>query len=378
MRTTTKKIVQLSSVHVSYDTRIFHKISKSLLEAGYDVDLIIQNEKDEIRDGINICALPIAKFKRDRLFKIFPIVLRKILRYPKKTIVHFHDPELIILGLIFKIFGYKVIYDVHEDVPADISVKDWLPIILRKPIAVIAGWLEQLAVFFFDGIVVVVNDVQLRLNSDHTYLIQNFPIIESENNSKDNAYNKEGNLLYVGDISKIRGAVEMVDAIEEIGPDYGRKFVLAGKFSPPELEEELTNRRGWEYTNFCGWISRDDLTKHLSQSALGLVILYPEPHHIKSQPNKLFEYMYGGIPMVSANLPRYKEIIDEIGCGVTVDPTNLDEIKSGIKYILENPEEAKLMGQRGKRAVIERFNWDQEKKVLFSMYDRLSSSKNYL
>lgn len=372
MRARNKKVVQLSSVHVSYDTRIFHKISKSLLEAGYDVDLIIQNEKDELRDGINICALPIAKLKRDRLFKIFPAILKKILRYPKKTIVHFHDPELIILGLLFKIFGYRVIYDVHEDVPADISVKDWIPEILRKPIAVIASWFEQLAVLFFDGIVVVVKDVQERLNSDHTYLIQNFPIIDISDSHNDKRYRYDGDLFYVGDISKIRGAVEMIDLMEEIGPEYDRKFVLAGKFSPPELREELIHRKGWKYTNFCGWISRVELDKHLSRSALGLVILYPEPHHVRSQPNKLFEYMYGGIPMVSANLPRYKEIVDEIECGVTVDPTNLEEIKSGIKYILDNPEEAKLMGQRGKRAVLERYNWNQEKKVLFMMYKKLS------
>ena len=61
------KVVQLSSVHISSDTRIFHKICKSLVNNGYEVDLIIQHTKDEIVDGISIIALPIATNKIQRL-----------------------------------------------------------------------------------------------------------------------------------------------------------------------------------------------------------------------------------------------------------------------------------------------------------------------
>lgn len=71
------KVVQLSSVHPLFDTRIFYKICNSLAEAGYSVDLIIQHSKNEMVNGINVVCLPLAKRKLDRLFKVIPLLFQK-------------------------------------------------------------------------------------------------------------------------------------------------------------------------------------------------------------------------------------------------------------------------------------------------------------
>lgn len=263
-----------------------------------------------------------------------------------------------------------MVYDVHEDVPASIKSKSWIPKWLRIPVAIISSWFEKIAVILFDGIIVVVTDVGERLKSTKTIMVQNFPILKDDVRFAE--YKSDGNLFYVGDISRIRGAHEMVDLAEDISHlNIKKNLVLAGKFSPPSLENELKEKNGWGNTTYIGWINREELNKQLQNSCLGLVLLYPEPHHIRSQPNKLFEYMYGGIPIVSADLPRYKEIIDEVGCGVTVNPLNRESILEGVKYILENPALAAKMGERGRKAVIERFNWDIEKMKLFKFYEEL-------
>ena len=143
------QVVQLSSVHPSKDTRIFYKMCKSLVKAGYDVDLIIQHPKDETRDGVNIKALPIANNKTDRIFKIIPQLIKKAFSYPKKTIFQFHDPELIPVGLLLKVFGNKVIYDVHEDVPKDLLTKEWIPKSLRKILSGTIKFIERCSSPFF-------------------------------------------------------------------------------------------------------------------------------------------------------------------------------------------------------------------------------------
>jgi len=106
----TPKVCILTSVHSAFDTRIFHKEAKTLVKAGYDVTLIAQHDKDEVVDGIKIIALSKPKNRFLRIFlltrKIYKIAFRQ-----KSNIYHFHDQELIPVGLVLKLFSKEVICD---------------------------------------------------------------------------------------------------------------------------------------------------------------------------------------------------------------------------------------------------------------------------
>ncbi|MEX0721072.1 MAG: glycosyltransferase family 4 protein [Balneolaceae bacterium] len=364
------KIVQLSSVHPSFDTRIFHKICKSLTVHGFDVDLIIQHPEDEIKEGVNINALPIARKKSDRIFRIIPLLLKKCFKYPKGTIFHFHDPELIPIGLFLKIFRYKIIYDVHEDVPKDILGKDWIPKGKRKMMSVGVNALEQIAKIVFDHLIVVTPAIEKRLASDNTSIIQNFPILEKE---KPEVASKEGktNVFYIGDLTLVRGVKEIIKAVEVANESVDVNLILAGKFSPKEIENKLKKEVGWKYVNFVGWVDRNDFQKYASDSIAGLVTFHPIPNHIDAQPNKLFEYMYAGLPVIASNFSLWEQIIERNGCGVLVDPMIPEEIAEAIIWISQNPAEAKKMGENGQNAVVEKYNWSQEEQKLLHIYNNL-------
>ncbi len=364
------KVVQLSSVHPSHDTRIFYKICKSLVAHGFDLDLIIQHPYDEIKDGINIVALPIATKKADRILKIIPKLFLKAIKYPKKTIFHFHDPELIPVGYMLKVLGYKVIYDVHEDVPKDILGKEWLPNYIRSFIALLMTGLEKMSLCLFDNVIVVTASIEQRFKSDKTILVQNFPILS--NNNCNATPHQRNSIFYIGDITLVRGLKEVIRAVDIVNHSHKLKFILGGKFTPKSLEGELKSESGWKHTDFVGWVGKSEFMEYAERSYVGIVTFHPIPNHIEAQPNKLFEYMHAGLPVIASNFPLWVEIVEKNKCGLLVDPMEPSDISNAILWVIDNPKEAREMGENGRRAVLEKYNWANEEKKLIKLYNTLS------
>ncbi|HET8777902.1 MAG TPA: glycosyltransferase, partial [Candidatus Limnocylindria bacterium] len=90
-----------------------------------------------------------------------------------------------------------------------------------------------------------------------------------------------------------------------------------------------------------------------------------------SLPNKLFQYMAAGLPVVASDFPQVREVVEGAGCGVVVDTRRPAEIARAINDVLADPDEARAMGERGRRAVQERFNWATSAQALLDVYRRL-------
>lgn len=365
------KVCILTTVHQPFDTRIFHKQAKTLVKAGYDVTLIAQHSKDEVVDGVKIVTLP---RPRNRLTRMFSLAWRafRLACQHKADIYHFHDPELIPVGLLLKLQGKRVIYDVHEDVPKHILSKEWIPKPLRRLVAGGARLAEGLASWALDGIVSATPPIASRFPSSKTVIVQNFPILNELVVQDPTPYwERPANVVYVGDITLIRGIREMVQAMSLLPDDLDAQLILAGTFSPPSLETEVSALSGWERVKFLGWQDRKSVAQLLGKSRVGLVLFHPEPNHLEAQPNKLFEYMSAGLPVIASDFPLWREIVAGERCGLLVDPLNPKAIAEAIQWILDHPEEAEEMGRRGQKAVPERYNWNTEAAKLISLYRRL-------
>ncbi|MEQ9091545.1 MAG: glycosyltransferase family 4 protein [Balneola sp.] len=364
------KVVQLSSVHYVFDNRIFNKITKSLVNNGYDVDLLIQHAKDEVVEGVNIIALPKVTGKLSRLFKVLPVLVKKVLDYPPETIFHFHDPELIPVGLLLKFFGYKVIYDVHEDVPKDILTKEWIPRLGRYFISNLIDLIEKSVSKKLDGVVTVVPSITERFKTANVVELRNYPSIKSTNGFAKQSENK-GFVIYVGSLTERRGITEMVDAIDKV--KYSEiELLLGGAFIGDGLLQNLKQRKGWNKVNFLGWIEKECLIPTIKGGIAGLLTLREIPSHIDSLPVKMFEYMFAGIPVIASDFKFWETFVLDNNCGLLVDPSNPQEIADAIEWIYENPAEAKKMGMNGKKAVIQKYNWSSQENKLLTLYKSLT------
>ncbi|MNR34850.1 GDP-mannose-dependent alpha-(1-6)-phosphatidylinositol monomannoside mannosyltransferase [compost metagenome] len=122
-----------------------------------------------------------------------------------------------------------------------------------------------------------------------------------------------------------------------------------------------------------GFVGRGEVREIMSRSVAGVVTFLPAPNHIDAQPNKMFEYMSAGIPVIGSNFPLWKTIIEGNQCGVCVDPADPVEIAAAIDHLFIHQSEAREMGVRGRIAVLEKYNWDSEGAKLIALYQEILS-----
>ena len=352
-----KKVCILTSVHPPFDDRIFHKEAKTLVKAGYDVVLIVQHNKEEIIDGVRIVPLPKPRNRFERMtrvaWRLFGLALKE-----KADVYHFHDPELIFVGLILKIFRKKVVYDVHENVSKQILNKDWLgnPFI-RKLAATVFNVFEQFSVFFFNGIVAATEDIARKFSPSKTILLRNFPILELIDNAKPIDVEKTKKVvIYAGGLTRIRGIKEIIQAMEYL--DDKAELWLLGKWGSKEFEKECRSLKGWQYTKYLGYKKLEEVYGYMKKSNIGIAILYPIKNYLNSLPVKAFEYMSCSLPIIMSNFPYWQEIFKD--CALFADPKDPKDIATKIEYLLKNPGIAKKLGTRGRNLVEKKCSWEAE------------------
>lgn len=367
------KVTHLTSVHPRYDTRIFHKMCLSLLaQDSLQVNLVVADGKgDEIVSGLQIFDVGVGNGKIiDRITKVVNKVFRKAEELDS-DIYHLHDPELIFIGLKLLNRGKLVIFDSHEDLPKQILGKHYLPFFAKFSLSLIIPFFEKIFLKRYSGIIAAtpyIRDKFLKINSN-TIDINNFPIIQDSfvpHRWKD----KDREICYVGGIDRSRGIYEIVESLKFID---GIVLNLAGNFKQEEDRVSLMNQFTWPMVVEHGYLSKDEVNLIYQRSKIGLVTLHPQSNYIESLPVKLFEYMEAGLPIVASDFPIWRKIIEEADCGICVDPLNPKQISEAITFLLENDDCARNMGENGRRVILEKFNWDIERKKLLNFYEHLLS-----
>ena len=358
------KICHVTSAHSQFDDRIYLKECRSLVQTGYDV-YILSKDANLTKDGITFvqCGNP----KSSRIVRI----LRSSSMFFKAAInldcdaYHFHDPELLPCALKLKKRGKIVIFDSHEDVPGQILDKHWIPSLFRNLVSSSYKKYESYVVKRLDGIVAATPTIAKKFEnrSNRVVIINNFPIIGDINYHPKNFSERDAKVCYVGGLSEDRGLSVMTSAIQSVH----MKLILAGEY---ENSKYLKNKPNVEYV---GWVDRKELDVLYSRAIGGLLVLQPTKNYFTSQPIKMYEYMAAGLPIIASNFQYWKEIIEDNGCGICINPDSVKELQQAIEYLDKNRREAQEMGKRGFELVTKRFNWSVEGKKLIEFYGELFS-----
>ncbi|CAA6819272.1 MAG: Glycosyl transferase, partial [uncultured Sulfurovum sp.] len=132
--------------------------------------------------------------------------------------------------------------------------------------------------------------------------------------------------------------------------------------------KELEENPHWNRVEFVGKLQRDEVKALLEESKMGLVTLHPTINYIDALPVKMFEYMLAGIPVIASDFPILKDIVKKEDCGICVNPLDSKAIGEAIEYLARHDGEAEVMGKRGKKAVLEQYNWAIEEQKLLKLY----------
>ncbi len=367
------KAAHLTSVHPRNDTRIFIKQCRSLAAHGYDVTLVVADDKgDEQLDGVKIVDVGMLPGRLNRMLKTTQRVFKMAISLDA-DIYHLHDPELVPIGMKLKRLGKKVIFDSHEDVPKQMLGKPYLGTTSLRVLSGAVALYERYTCPKFDGIIAAtpyIRDKFLEINP-RTLDINNFPVL-GELDSTISWEKKQAEVCYIGSIGAIRGIREIVRACEFLPMPV--RLNLGGRFSTPAIEAEVKSYPGWSKVNELGFLDRGGVRDVLTRSVAGLVTLHPAINYLDALPVKMFEYMVAGIPVIASDFPLWREIIEGNDCGLCVDPFDPKAIAGAIEHLVKNPDRARLMGENGRQAVLDKFNWLAEEKKLNKFYAALISS----
>jgi glycosyltransferase involved in cell wall biosynthesis len=372
------KICHVISGYYRTDARVFQRQCKSLHQAGFEVCLLTNDgEPSETIDDIKIIRC--SSYWKSR-FKVLLFTKRQFLKNAidiNADIYQMHSPELLSLGIALQKTGKKVVYDAHEDLPRHILEKDWIPKIFRRPLYLIIEKYMNSVLAKYDAIVSPHSHVveYLKKINNEVLLVANFPIINKiDEVSKDDYMQRKKIMCYSGTVYNYSNQEAVLNAMKEI-PVIS--YEIAGFIDPNHLKT-LETYDVFNRVTFLGRLPWDEMQVFYKKTIMGLVI-YDYKLNLGYKlgsygTNKIFEYMEAGLPIICTDYILWKEIVDNYHCGICVEPGNIKQIQEAINFLLNNPDKAFTMGQNGRNAVLQKYNWSTQQDVYVNLFETMRNS----
>lgn len=398
------KICMIATRHSLDDARVVHKEAMSLKNAGHDVFLIlscnnryeyVRNDGSEIAKGkapngecIYMGLKVFGRPKRRGLLGKFKtcMELSKLAVDLKADVYHAHEPDLSLViairakHLLRKMGFYTlVVHDMHEYPPG--SPADMAPNFLKLPVFLAHILWNKLSMKWVDHVFTANNIVRgyalvlkYNLSVDVLYNAPSLKLFPQPPAKSWPAKGEKILLCHEGSLPFNRGLKEMVESVyclrdrvclRIIGDVFGKERKW--------LEREIEDKQLYDSVSITGWLPYEKVGQALIDCHAGLILFRDcMNNRMAGPPNKLFNYMNAGLPVLSVDFPEMRQILTEEKCGILIRDQSVKSIIDAIERLLKNADILNRMSANGQQAVVQRYSWEvMEEKILLS-YERLS------
>lgn len=373
-------IFHVSTAHFPNDVRIYRRECVQIRPHVSRVTLLAIADRTQITDqDIHVLSLQRTRPKtwKERFFTALRAA--SVAKQQSADLYHFHDPELLLpMAKLGRESGKPVIFDVHECYSATIAQGHGLK---GRVLSSFYRLLERFALRYISGVVSVTPQItgMYRYRVPYVALVRNYPDVD-EIVRITPGFPKivPGRLFFSGSL-KQKSLFPLADAVSNLSTKFPEIHLqLAGHFDSQEFHDELIsywNQKGvGDRIQYLGRIPHENLIIHANRSAIGLVLLWPFENVLVGLPNKLFEYMAAGLPVLVSNAPNHREVVEIARCGIWCDSASDESIANAIETLLKDPANLENMRKNGRKACQEHFQMKNETGALLSIYKDIFNS----
>lgn len=400
------RILYLWQSDYPWDIRV-EKTCLALTNAGHEVHIVARNRKrlpprEVLAEGV-VHRLPnwpgwarraddaaaVPAFFNPRWLRL----IRRIVSEERIDLILARDlplcPSAIWIGRRARV---PVILDMAENYPAMIRAI-WetgrgrgADHVVRNPRFV--EWTERYSVANADEVIAVVEESADRLLRAGTparkiTVVSNTPPAaracsdaprSDHRSADDKRAPNHADIVYMGNLEVIRGLIESIEAVATLrgeGHDVRLRIIGGGRDTDLIMARALALGLGPDAVEFLGYIpSHSDALAIVAAADIGLLPHQKCESWNTTIPNKLFDYMAAGIPVVSSDAAPCERILRETGAGEVFSSGDARALADAVARLMD-PERRARYGSAGRTAVISRFNWERDATILLGVVDRV-------
>jgi len=366
------------------DARVF-KEARALCEAGYSVDLICLrrsgDKRKETVDGVHVYRLS-HKHERGSLLqylyeyglsfcKSFLLITVSCFRRGYKCVQVNTLPDVLVFSTIIpRLFGRKVLLDMHEPAP-ELFVTKYGPGRYRRLYKFVV-LIERLSIKYANEVLTVNEALRERLITRGAYgqkihVIRNVPDERFRPKMPRQSFGKRLTLLTHGTIAERYGQEVIIRALSFLrGKNYDLQLLIVGDGENTEQVRSLAEQLGCsDIVTFIGRVPLCQIGEFINRANVGVVPLLRSPFSELCQPNKLFEYVAYRKPVIVSRLRAVEESFDD-SCVMFFEPGNHEDLARCIVELYDNPEKQHELADNAYRRY-ESMSWSATKHVYLKL-----------
>lgn len=377
------------------DTRV-RRESRSLMAAGYHVSVICPKAPGQPRrnilDGVRVYRFPAPLPANGFLgylweygYSMVATFVLSLLVFLREgfDVVHAHCPPdtFVFIATFYKLLGKRFVYDHHDLAPEMYYARFGGS--GNKLVYHTLVLLEKLSCRFADHVIATNQSykaVQMqrgRVPEERITIVRNGPDLNRLRPVEpDPDLRQKGKTIigYVGTMGFQDGVDCLLRALQHLVYDLGRTdffCVIIGKGDAWASLKILSRQLGLdEYIWFTGYVSDADLLRYLSTADICVDPDPSNPFNDRSTMIKIMEYMALGKPIVAFDLPEHRVTAQD--AAVYARPNAEFDFAQQIALLMDDPEQRRKIGQKGRERVETELDWSYQEKHLLEVYQGLT------